>query len=426
MRKLYSLLTVLVMTVTSVWADYNPCKTLTISGINDESVTVAHDENNIATVVVERNENGTIKKMTVSMPEQYQMEAVRFYCGSNPTCYTNNGYIRAYADHIDVNNLAIGVPSMSLFIDQAGSFSSIEVTYWERDVKDGVADFDLNVAKKFYIEGVVSALFDLNTHVVDQYNKLKISVAQGYAITGVSFVYEGMITASAGTFDENGLLSNIPENTTEITIGSLDFAHIEGMQVYYDKVAESESEGSTATISDFDDGKFVYSDDPVVVYVVSGDYLTDYNNGYYADVNVYGDYYITGIECDVYDNDYMAGGDYGNPDYSYYDYYWSPVVRYAGVTASLGFVSTDDNKTYKITDIPEGAASVRITAEENREFYVSQIRVSYAKKQVSESTPTAVGKIGAMQQDKVVKTIENGKVVIIRNGEKFDLSGVRQ
>lgn len=53
-------------------------------------------------------------------------------------------------------------------------------------------------------------------------------------------------------------------------------------------------------------------------------------------------------------------------------------------------------------------------------------RVSYAKKQVSESTPTAVGKIGAMQQDKVVKTIENGKVVIIRNGEKFDLSGVRQ
>ncbi|MCQ2227752.1 MAG: hypothetical protein MJZ01_07590 [Bacteroidales bacterium] len=40
-----------------------------------------------------------------------------------------------------------------------------------------------------------------------------------------------------------------------------------------------------------------------------------------------------------------------------------------------------------------------------------------------ESTPTAIESINADKAQKVIKTIENGKVVIIRNGEKFDLSG---
>ena len=42
---------------------------------------------------------------------------------------------------------------------------------------------------------------------------------------------------------------------------------------------------------------------------------------------------------------------------------------------------------------------------------------------IVEKTPTAVKNINADKREKAIKTIEDGKVVIIRDGEKYDLAG---
>ena len=42
-----------------------------------------------------------------------------------------------------------------------------------------------------------------------------------------------------------------------------------------------------------------------------------------------------------------------------------------------------------------------------------------------DTTPTAIESINADNAQKVIKTIENGKVVIIRNGVRYDITGRR-
>ena len=57
------------------------------------------------------------------------------------------------------------------------------------------------------------------------------------------------------------------------------------------------------------------------------------------------------------------------------------------------------------------------------EFFITQFYDDVTITIQTVSTPTAIEGIDAPAAQKAVKTIENGKIVIIKNGEKFDLSG---
>lgn len=56
----------------------------------------------------------------------------------------------------------------------------------------------------------------------------------------------------------------------------------------------------------------------------------------------------------------------------------------------------------------------------NYRYFGQSIRPVYVG---LDTTPTAIDGINADNAQKVVKTIENGKVVIIRNGERYDITG---
>lgn len=66
------------------------------------------------------------------------------------------------------------------------------------------------------------------------------------------------------------------------------------------------------------------------------------------------------------------------------------------------------------TFVVENNKVVRIDFKDNTESYSYTIPNS-----------TSIERVDVIKRDKAIKTIENGKVVIIRDGKKYNLSGMR-